>query len=601
MANTAFAIADVAPSLSDLKGFPLGRQARLLLARLALIYPQMQGTGGLHKGNLLLENDPYGLAAGYSNDEKSAICRHLLGAPWTALVNQGYLVDPAGSGFYSLSDDGCQALENEEPSPSSGTKGVRSGLDPTDDNGHGKFRTAIVFNVLIASPSDVSQERDIVANALFAWNAANFSTTGILLNPVRWETHSYPESGDRPQSIVNKQIVDEGDLLIGIFGTRLGTPTGAAQSGTIEEIERFRSAGKHVALYFSTADISRNANRNELAALEEYQRERQKDTLYSTFGSPEELHERIAQHLPHIVAEVHKQLVQSHQFDGVEEEMRETRQHSGQRLQVLVNHEPVDNLEGAEQRIAAVFDETKPLVPEYGENVPTYSSCAYQTWFIRPRQSLRLRLDLELDKRLREMMQTNFQSMVPGNFYPPIMKANSHIVRWQTRLSGGGGRFLTYVRYLEITPEGALRNCEKIDRHDNRQESVSDLFIAGLQFLNFVSDLFDEHNYAGSLSVLHRIDCSEHVQLLGTFPGEDGIYYHTNAIFFPEGQSYGVATGSSKIGKEIVLFKAQEAREELVADFMLAHLRELCGASVDYNRLLRVIRSMPKRAPIPQY
>jgi hypothetical protein len=158
-----------------------------------------------------------------------------------------------------------------------------------------------------------------------------------------------------------------------------------------------------------------------------------------------------------------------------------------------------------------------------------------------------------------------------------------------------------YVRYVEITQEGALRYCEKIDRHDNRQESLSDLFIAGLQFWNFVSDFFDEHNYAGSLSVLQRIDCTEDVRLLGTFPGEDGRYYHPNAIVFPDAQSYGVATSFSRMGKEIVLFKTQEAREEIVAEFMLAHLRELCGANVDYEQLSKVIRTLPKRAAVPPY
>jgi len=48
-----------------------------------------------------------------------------------------------------------------------------------------KLRTAIVINVLIASPSDVSEERDFVADAIQAWNAAHFETTGIMLNAVR--------------------------------------------------------------------------------------------------------------------------------------------------------------------------------------------------------------------------------------------------------------------------------------------------------------------------------------------------------------------------------------------------------------------------------
>src|SRR5258708_3935422 len=147
---------------------------------------------------------------------------------------------------------------------------------------------ATILNVLIASPSDVSAERDAVEGAIQEWNANHHAETGVMLHAVRWESHSYPASGDRPQAIINRQIVDQGDFLIGIFGNRLGTPTGAAQSGTIEEIERFRKAGKHVALYFSTADVPRNADRDQLKALEDYQRERQKDTLYATFRTGEE-------------------------------------------------------------------------------------------------------------------------------------------------------------------------------------------------------------------------------------------------------------------------------------------------------------------------
>jgi hypothetical protein len=71
-----------------------------------------------------------------------------------------------------------------------------------------------------------------------------------MLHAVRWETHSYPATGERPQGIINRQIVDSGHLLIGIFGNRVGTPTGEAQSGTIEEIEQFRKTGRYVALYF---------------------------------------------------------------------------------------------------------------------------------------------------------------------------------------------------------------------------------------------------------------------------------------------------------------------------------------------------------------
>jgi hypothetical protein len=168
--------------------------------------------------------------------------------------------------------------------------------------------TATILKVLIASPSDVSSERDSVQSAIQEWNAGHHDRTGVMLHPVRWETHSYPSAGDRPQALINKQIVDSAHLLIGIFGYRLGTPTGEAQSGTIEEIERFRQTGRHVALYFSNAPVPRNADRNQFDALEKYRREREQDTLYATFDTPVDLRRLVTQHLPKIVSEICERL-----------------------------------------------------------------------------------------------------------------------------------------------------------------------------------------------------------------------------------------------------------------------------------------------------
>ena len=163
---------------------------------------------------------------------------------------------------------------------------------------------ASVLNVLIASPSDVGPERDAVESAIHEWNANHYVRTGTMLHPVRWETHSFPSAGDRPQGLLNRQIVESAHFLIAIFGCRLGTPTGEADSGTLEEIEQFRATGRYVALYFSSAPVARNADRAQLAALEKYQRDRQRDTLYATYGSAEDLRRLVTKHLPKIVAEV---------------------------------------------------------------------------------------------------------------------------------------------------------------------------------------------------------------------------------------------------------------------------------------------------------
>lgn len=112
---------------------------------------------------------------------------------------------------------------------------------------------ARVFRVLIASPSDVEEERELAVKTIQKWNDLNSSETQIVLLPLRWETHSSPEYRKRPQEIINEQIVDHCDFLVGIFWTRIGSPSGISPSGTIEEIERTADAGKPVMLYFSRA------------------------------------------------------------------------------------------------------------------------------------------------------------------------------------------------------------------------------------------------------------------------------------------------------------------------------------------------------------
>lgn len=103
---------------------------------------------------------------------------------------------------------------------------------------------ATVYKVMIASPNDVSAERSIVREVLSEWNVVNADIRNQVLLPVGWETHSVPEMGDHPQAIINKQILHDCDLLVGVFWTRIGTATGTYASGTVEEIEEHIKAGR---------------------------------------------------------------------------------------------------------------------------------------------------------------------------------------------------------------------------------------------------------------------------------------------------------------------------------------------------------------------
>lgn len=115
---------------------------------------------------------------------------------------------------------------------------------------------ATVLKVMIASPSDVKDERTAIREIIYEWNDLHSEERGLVLLPVAWETHSSPGMGERPQGIINKQVLNGCDLLVAAFWTRLGSPTGKAASGTVEELEEHLSGGKAAMIYFSSKPVA---------------------------------------------------------------------------------------------------------------------------------------------------------------------------------------------------------------------------------------------------------------------------------------------------------------------------------------------------------
>ena len=115
---------------------------------------------------------------------------------------------------------------------------------------------ATVIPVMIASPGDVAEERNLIRTVIHDWNDVNAETSKVMLAAVGWETHSSPELGTRPQELISSRVLKDCDLLIGVFWTRLGTPTGKSQSGTVEEIEEHVNAGKPAMIYFSSKPVA---------------------------------------------------------------------------------------------------------------------------------------------------------------------------------------------------------------------------------------------------------------------------------------------------------------------------------------------------------
>lgn len=131
---------------------------------------------------------------------------------------------------------------------------------------------ATAYRLLFSAPGDVSDE-DIAAatRAVERWNALYGVGSAAVVIPTTWIDHSAARFGDRPQSVLNEQLVDTSDIVIAIFWNRLGSPTGEAESGTIEEVARAHSRGAYVGILRCERPVKQDeVDPEQLTRLREY-------------------------------------------------------------------------------------------------------------------------------------------------------------------------------------------------------------------------------------------------------------------------------------------------------------------------------------------
>lgn len=164
---------------------------------------------------------------------------------------------------------------------------------------------ADVLRVLIGSPSDVQEERKIIEESLYVWNSIHSLDERIILQPIMWERDSAPQLGDRPQAILNAQIVNDCDLLIATFWTKIGSPTGKYNSGTVEEIQEFIKAKKPVMLYFSSKPADPTTiNLEQLQELNEFKNAMKQEGLYKEYDLLQNFKYNLNSHISKNVKEI---------------------------------------------------------------------------------------------------------------------------------------------------------------------------------------------------------------------------------------------------------------------------------------------------------
>lgn len=161
---------------------------------------------------------------------------------------------------------------------------------------------ATIIKVMIASPGDVAEERAIAQAVIHEWNAVNSADRRTVLLPVAWETHAAPAMGERAQEIINKQLLRDADLLIAVFWTRIGTPTGDHPSGSVEEVREHIRSGKPAMLYFSAAPVRPDSvDPAQFEALKAFKAECRSQGLVEEFESPAQFREKLSRQLAQTV------------------------------------------------------------------------------------------------------------------------------------------------------------------------------------------------------------------------------------------------------------------------------------------------------------
>lgn len=147
-----------------------------------------------------------------------------------------------------------------------------------------------VYDLLLSCPGDVLDLKNIIEECITAFNSTLGTLNNIRIDLKHWSTDSFPQSGGKPQKLLNEQFVNDCDLCVALLGTRFGTPTDNYDSGTEEEIEIMLSQEKQVFLYFIERQVDHSKlDLDQLAKVKNFKDKYADKGIYSVIKSDEQL------------------------------------------------------------------------------------------------------------------------------------------------------------------------------------------------------------------------------------------------------------------------------------------------------------------------
>lgn len=154
------------------------------------------------------------------------------------------------------------------------------------------------YELIISCPGDIVDEVKIIEDVVDKFNQQFSATLGISILTRHWSKSSYPQSGSKPQQIINQQFVEDCDAAIAMFWTRFGTPTDKYGSGSEEEIEIMLEKGKQVFMYFCDKQVEPSKiDSKQYNKIKNFREKYKANGLFYCYKTNEEFKELINAHL----------------------------------------------------------------------------------------------------------------------------------------------------------------------------------------------------------------------------------------------------------------------------------------------------------------
>jgi hypothetical protein len=186
-----------------------------------------------------------------------------------------------------------------------------------------EFPSVRKVRIFVASPTDMSAERERVSKVVTRLNRSTARELGLVLEFTDWSTHVRPNMADRPEAVILEQLgVDTWDVFIGLLWLKFGSPPGAEDpvtrlpygSGTQEEFtlayRSWRSTKRPSIMMYRCERVPANLREIKATQLQqveaffsEFEAENATPGLYQTFREAEELEEHLYNHLSALLFE----------------------------------------------------------------------------------------------------------------------------------------------------------------------------------------------------------------------------------------------------------------------------------------------------------